>query len=63
MKKEKKERSNVNSLSTVLWYADNKIWARELNLVLTNHDWCEFEKQPFYHELIQFLRIIGIKVS
>ena len=59
--KREKESSNVNSLSTVLWYADNKIWARELNLVLTNHDWCEFEKQPFYPGLIQFLRSIGIQ--
>jgi len=61
--KREKESSNVNSLSTVLWYADNKIRARELNLVLTNHDWCEFEKQPFYPEFIQFLRSTGIQES
>ncbi|WP_302823000.1 hypothetical protein [Eubacterium callanderi] len=57
----KKEKANVNSLSIVLWYADNKIWTRELTLVLTGRDWFEFEKQSFYPELIQFLHNLGIQ--
>lgn len=57
----KKEKANVNPLSIVLWYADNKIWNRELTLVLTGRDWFEFEKQSFYPELIQFLYNLGIQ--
>lgn len=37
------------------WYADNKKYCQELRLCLSLPDWYEFENQPFFRELIQYL--------
>lgn len=37
-------------------YADNKIVSRELHISLSGHDWCEFVKQDFYPQLIEWVR-------
>lgn len=36
-------------------YGDNGPEVRELQIYLTNHDWCEFEKQPFFPALIEWV--------
>ena len=37
-------------------YADNKIFSRELHIALSDRDWCEFVKQDFYPQLIEWVR-------
>lgn len=51
----------VGSLEILPWYADNTIYCQELRLALSPHDWYELENQPFFHDLIQYLRKKGIQ--
>lgn len=44
------------SLQITTDYADNKIFSRELHLSLSGRDWCEFVKQDFYPQLIEWVR-------
>ena len=44
------------SLQITTDYADNKIFSRELHLSLSGRDWCEFVKQDFYLQLIEWVR-------
>ena len=36
-------------------------YCRELQIVLEPSDWCKFQKQPFYQELIQYLNNVKIQ--
>lgn len=38
---------------------DNRPLIWELNLVLTDQEWCELQQQPFYLEMVKFLRDVG----
>lgn len=45
------------------WMADftdgeRRPYCRELRLVLEPSDWCKFQEQPFYQELIQYLNTV-----
>ena len=44
------------ALDIITEYADNKIYCRELRISLSHVDWCKFETQPFYHQLIEWVR-------
>lgn len=47
---------NPPSLQITTDYADNEIFCRELHLSLSGRDWCEFVKQDFYPQLIEWVR-------
>lgn len=36
-------------------YADNKIFSQELHVSLSHSDWCEFVKQDFYSQLVEWV--------
>lgn len=40
-------------------YEDNEILCREFRLSLSPSDWCRFEIQPFYPQLIGWVRSLG----
>lgn len=42
-------------------YADNEIYGLVLSISLSVHDWCEFSTQPFYRQLLEYLRNSGIQ--
>lgn len=37
-------------------YEDNEIFCQELRISLSPSDWCKFEKQEFYSQLIEWVR-------
>lgn len=37
-------------------YADDKICCQQLYICLSAQEWCEFENQPFYNSLMEFLQ-------
>lgn len=53
--------SSVVEVST--FYEDNQMYCRVLHVSLCSHDWCKFEKQPFFGELMKYLDNIGIQDS
>lgn len=40
---------------------ESRPYCRELQIVLEPSDWCKFQNQPFYQELIQFLDNVKIQ--
>lgn len=50
----------VGSMEITSWYADNKVYCKELMLCLSVNDWNELEGEPFYQELMKFLKNKGI---
>lgn len=44
------------SLHLTCEYEDNEIVCQELRVSLLPSDWCRFEKQEFYRELIEWVR-------
>ncbi len=39
-------------------YADNEILCRELRVSLSPSDWCRFEKQEFFLQLVEWVRCL-----
>lgn len=44
-------------------YADNEMYCVGLSLSLSLPDWCEFSTQPFYPQLLEYLRNLEIRGS
>ena len=42
-------------------YANNVKYCQELRICLSPRDWSKFEKQPFFQDLVEFLRNEGIQ--
>nr|WP_294655409.1 hypothetical protein [uncultured Anaerotignum sp.] len=51
----------TNAYEIIPYYSDNEICAQELSVCLSIHDWNEFEEQPFYHSLMEYLQQKGIE--
>ena len=51
----------TNAYEIIPYYSDNEICAQELSVCLSIHDWNEFEEQPFYHSLMEYLQRKGIQ--
>lgn len=51
----------TNAYEIIPYYSDNEICAQELSVCLSIHDWNEFEAQPFYHSLMEYLQQKGIE--
>lgn len=43
------------SLHFTCEYADNEILCQELRVSLSPSDWCKFEKQEFYSQLVEWV--------
>lgn len=44
------------ALNIITEYEDNSPVCQELRVSLSPHDWCKFEKQDFYSQLIEWVR-------
>ena len=51
----------TNVYEIIPYYVNNEICAKELSVCLSIHDWNEFEEQPFYHSLMEYLQQKGIQ--
>lgn len=51
----------TNAYEIIPYYSNNEICAQELSVCLSIHDWNEFEEQPFYHSLMEYLQQKGIE--
>lgn len=53
----------MNNCEINSWYADNKMYRRELYICLSDLEWNQLEKQYFFRELIEYLNNRGIPES
>lgn len=52
-----------NGFEIIKQYADNEICSVGLLISLSVHGWCEFSTQPFYHQLLEYLRSLETQDS
>ncbi len=43
-------------MDVIVEYEDNSPVCRELRISLSQSDWCKFEKQPFFLQLVEWVR-------